>query len=60
LKLLRAFNIGADGLTFNFSPYDVLPYVYGSSEVMLPWSSVSDYLSDWGLELMQRVTHPAA
>jgi hypothetical protein len=57
--LLKAFNIGPGGLTFNFSPYDVLPWAYGSSEIMLPWSSVSDHLTDLGLRLMQRVTQAA-
>ena len=36
-KLLAQFGFDQKGLTFNFSPYDVLPYVFGSHEVLVPW-----------------------
>ncbi len=37
--LIEQFNFDDKGLTFNFSPYDVLPHVYGFQDVFLPWSS---------------------
>ena len=45
-KLLGQFNFDRRGLTFNFSPYDVLPYVLGSHEVPVPWNFLSDMIPD--------------
>ena len=35
--LLGQFNFDRQGMTFNSSPYDVLPYVFGSYDVHAPW-----------------------
>lgn len=45
-KLLSHFNFNQHGMTFNFSPYDVLPYVFGSHEVHVPWSFLADLVSE--------------
>ena len=55
--ILKAFNISPRDLTFNFSPYDLMPYSYGSSEVTLSWLSIHDILTDPGRRLMKRLTH---
>jgi hypothetical protein len=36
-KLLSQFNFDKRGLIFNFSPYDVLPFVFGIHDVLVPW-----------------------
>jgi hypothetical protein len=35
--LISQFNFDYKGLTVNFSPYDVLPFAFGSHEVLVPW-----------------------
>jgi hypothetical protein len=45
-KLLGQFNFDKKGLTFNFSPYDVLPFVFGSHEVHVPWRFLDDLISE--------------
>lgn len=42
-KLLSKFNFDRRGVTFNFSPYDVLPYVYGIHESFVPWGVFFEY-----------------
>ena len=34
---LAQFNFDRQGITFNFAPYQVLAYVYGPQEVIVPW-----------------------
>jgi hypothetical protein len=36
-KLIGQFNFDKRGLIFNFSPYDVLPFVFGIHDVLVPW-----------------------
>lgn len=43
--LASHFNIDDRGLTMNFSPYDVLPFVFGSHEVFVPWRVVTPLLA---------------
>jgi hypothetical protein len=45
-KLLGQFGFDRKGLTFNFSPYDVLPFVFGSHEVQVPWRFLEDLFSE--------------
>lgn len=45
-SLLSQFNFNEHGVTFNFSPYKVLPFVFGLHEVHVPWSFLEDTLSD--------------
>jgi hypothetical protein len=44
-KILSKVNFDRRGLTFIFSPYDVLPYVFGAYEVLVPWEMVRDKIS---------------
>jgi len=44
-KLLMHFNFDNKGLTFSFSPYDVLPYVFGSHEIHVPWSFLEEMIA---------------
>lgn len=50
-NLVSQFNFDDRGLTINFSPYDVLPYVYGSHEVFVPWQFVDTVLDERFSEL---------
>ncbi len=45
-KLLGQFNFDPQGMTFNFSPYDVLPFLFGSHEVHVPWRFIEPMLAD--------------
>ncbi len=45
-KLLSQFNCDDKGMTFNFSPYDVLPFVFGSHEVRVPWRFIEPMVTD--------------
>lgn len=45
-RLLAQFNFDRQGMTFNFSPYDVLPYVFGSHEVHVPWRFIEPMLAE--------------
>jgi hypothetical protein len=45
-KLLRYYNIDKKGITVNFSPYDILPYVFGSHEVFIPWSFMENDIDE--------------
>ncbi len=45
-NLASQFNFDDRGLTINFSPYDVLPYAFGSHEVFVPWRFVESILDE--------------
>lgn len=45
-NLASQFNFDDRGLTINFSPYDILPYAFGSHEVFVPWRFVESMLDD--------------
>ena len=45
-NLLGQFSFDKRGITFNFSPYDVLPFVFGEHEVLAPWRFLSEFISD--------------
>ncbi|MGQ3489057.1 RsiV family protein [Roseovarius pacificus] len=45
-NLASQFNFDDRGLTINFSPYDVLPYAFGSHEVFVPWRFVETILDE--------------
>lgn len=55
-KLLGQFNFDRQGMTFNFSPYDVLPYVFGSHEIHVPWRFIEPMLSDGYKAIVERLT----
>lgn len=39
-KLFDQFNFDKNGLVINFSPYDILPHVYGSFDIRIPWEQL--------------------
>lgn len=43
---LKNFNFDNRGLTFNFSPYVILPYVAGDQEAHMPWSVASAHVAE--------------
>lgn len=45
-NLAAQFNFDDRGLTINFSPYDVLPYVFGTHEVFVPWRFMETILDE--------------
>ncbi|QKK18632.1 TIR domain-containing protein [Rhizobium indicum] len=53
-RALENFNFDSRGLTFNFSPYVILPYVYGDHEAHMPWSVASSYIGDKYLDHWHR------
>ncbi len=55
-KMLTQFGFDRQGLTFNFSPYDVLPYVLGSHEVQVPWRFLDDMISDAYKDVVEKLT----
>lgn len=48
--VLENFNFDNRGVTFNFSPYDVLPYVAGDHEVNMPWQVAANYFAEKYME----------
>jgi TIR domain-containing protein/uncharacterized protein DUF3298 len=44
-NLLSQFNFDTDGILFNFSPYSVLPYAFGSREVRIHWKNILEYMT---------------
>ena len=45
-SLASQFNFDTRGLTINFSPYDVLPFAFGSHEVFVPWRFTTPLLDE--------------
>ncbi len=43
---LEDFNFDSRGLTFNFSPYVILPYATGDKEAHMPWSVTSGHVAE--------------
>ncbi|WP_158243136.1 TIR domain-containing protein [Acidimangrovimonas sediminis] len=54
-QLVSQYNFDQRGITINFSPYDVLPYAFGSHEVFVPWRVVTPLLADPYQNLEQEV-----
>ncbi len=57
-KLLAQFNFDRRGVTFNFSPYEVLPYACGTHEAFVPWNIVfenAEYHSEKERELLEQI-----
>jgi hypothetical protein len=42
-------------LTINFSPYDVLPYAFGSHEVFVPWRFLDAILDEQFADLESKL-----
>jgi hypothetical protein len=55
-KLLGQFGFDGKGLTFNFSPYDILPFVLGSHEVLVPWRVLEGLIIDEYKDLVVKLT----
>lgn len=54
-KLLAQFGFDRQGLTFNFSPYDVLPFAFGSHEVQVPWLFLDDMILDEYKDVVEKL-----
>lgn len=48
---LSQFNLDSKGITFNFSPYVVMAYVFGAQIVIVPWETMRNFLGTAGEEL---------
>lgn len=59
-NLASQFNFDERGLTFNFIPYDVLPYAFGSHEVFVPWRFVDAMLDERFADLESKLNGEAA
>lgn len=47
---LEEFNFDSKGMTFNFSPYVVMGYAFGTQTVIVPWVTMHGFLGDdWQL-----------
>lgn len=57
-KLVSQFGVDAKGVTFNFSPYDILPYAFGEHEVLVPWHFISEFLAPEFKDLDGKLTTP--
>ncbi|MGO4619946.1 TIR domain-containing protein [Ensifer sp. 2YAB10] len=58
-RVLENFSFDNRGLTFNFSPYDILPFAAGAQEAFMPWQVASSYVVEkymepWHLNLLQQ------
>lgn len=53
--LASQFNFDDRGLTINFSPYDILPYAFGSHEVFVPWRFAESILDERFAELESKL-----
>lgn len=54
-KLIGQFNFDPKGITVNFSPYDVLPYAFGSREALVPWRFVEGMLNERFRDLPEKL-----
>lgn len=59
-NLASQFNFDERGLTFNFSPYDVLPYAFASHEVFVHWRFVDAMLDERFADLESKLNGEAA
>lgn len=57
---LAQYNVDTRGLTFNFAPYVLLAYAYGSHEVQVPWSVCGDAVDEDLQELFDAISRPRA
>ncbi len=57
-KLLAQYGIDAKGLTVNLSPYDVLPYAFGSHEILVPWAVVEEFIASSFKETIEIIRRP--
>ncbi len=44
-SLISQFGFDRRGMYFNFSPYDILPFVFGQHEVLIPWGIFKKWMS---------------
>jgi hypothetical protein len=54
-SLISQYNVDSRGLTINISPYQVLPYVYGIHEALIPWHFLEGDLSETFVDLPSRL-----
>jgi len=44
------FYLADEGITYVFNPYDIAPYAFGETEILIPWDDVKPLLRDFVLE----------
>ncbi|MBR9653533.1 TIR domain-containing protein [Thalassovita aquimarina] len=54
--LASQYNFDDRGLTINFSPYEVLPYAFGSHEVFVPWRFATPLLGEKFVQLEDKLS----
>lgn len=54
-SLASQYNFDDRGLTINFSPYEVLPYAFGSHEVLVPWRFATPLLDEKFVQLEDKL-----
>jgi hypothetical protein len=59
-QALEQFNLDSRGVTFNFSPYVVMAYAFGTQTVIVPWSTMQSFLDGAGQTIAGRFTSPNA
>lgn len=55
-QALGQFNLDNRGVTFNFSPYDVMAYAFGSQTVIVPWETMQGFLGTSGQAIVEKFT----
>lgn len=53
-QALEQFNLDNKGVTFNFSPYVVMAYAFGSQTVIVPWDIMYGFLGNDGQKIADR------
>lgn len=55
-QALGQFNLDSRGVTFNFSPYVVMAYAFGTQTVIVPWETMQGFLGADGLTIAEELT----
>jgi hypothetical protein len=55
-QALGQFNLDSRGVTFNFSPYVVMAYAFGTQTVIVPWQTMQGFLGVNGQTLVEQFT----
>lgn len=55
-QALEQFNLDSRGVTFNFSPYVVMAYAFGTQIVVIPWGTMYAFLNENGNIIAEQFT----
>lgn len=55
-EALAQFNLDSRGVTFNFSPYAVMAYAFGTHTVIVPWETMQSFLDANGQTIAEQFT----